>query len=89
MPKPLNKDEVRAFATLELSMVDGSQSVNTLLLRSWNGSPFNVDAFRLQAFGTGEGGQAHGWGLYFAKGRETAARYREELSSNAVTSLLG
>ena len=28
------------------------------------------------AIGTGEGGQAHGWGLYFAKDRKVAAHYR-------------
>lgn len=48
----------------------------------WNGSPHVFDTFSLQAIGTGEGGQAHGYGLYFALARMKAERYREMLAGH-------
>ena len=48
--------------------------------RAWHGTPHNFDAFTLQAIGSGEGAQAHGWGLYFAKNKTTAKRYKTGLS---------
>ena len=59
-------------------------SINTLLQRAWHGTPHNFDAFTLQAIGTGEGAQAHGWGLYFAKNKTTAKRYKTGLSKGKV-----
>lgn len=47
---------------------------------AYHGSPYRFDAFNLQAIGTGEGAQAHGWGLYFALDREVAQEYKERLS---------
>jgi len=43
---------------------------------AWHGSPFEFDKFTLDHMGEGEGSQAHGWGLYFAKDRTTATDYR-------------
>ena len=50
--------------------------------KAWHGSPFDFDDFNLGNIGSGEGAQAHGWGLYFAKERETAESYRGELSDD-------
>lgn len=44
--------------------------------KAYHGSPYTFDRFDLGAIGTGEGRQAHGWGLYFAKDRKVAANYR-------------
>ena len=44
--------------------------------KAYHGSPYAFDRFDLGAIGTGEGRQAHGWGLYFAKDRKVAANYR-------------
>ena len=48
---------------------------------AYHGSPHDFVEFLLSAIGTGEGAQAHGWGLYFAKAKKTAASYRGRLSS--------
>ena len=48
---------------------------------AWHGSPYRFSKFLLEKIGTGEGAQAHGWGLYFALNRATAEEYRERLSS--------
>ena len=47
--------------------------------RAWHGSPYSFDAFDLGAMGKGEGHQAHGWGLYFAKDRNVSEAYKEVL----------
>ena len=46
---------------------------------AWHGSPHTFDTFKLRHIGSGEGAQAHGWGLYFAKGREVAEDYQKKL----------
>lgn len=46
---------------------------------AWHGTPHDFAEFLLSAIGTGEGAQAHGWGLYFAQNREVSQRYREWL----------
>ena len=47
--------------------------------RAWHGSPYSFDTFDLGAMGKGEGNQAHGWGLYFAKDRNVSEAYKEVL----------
>lgn len=49
-------------------------SFHTLEQSAWHGSPYQFAAFDLGAIGTGEGAQAHGWGLYFATEREISER---------------
>ena len=45
----------------------------------YHGSPHKFDEFSLDAIGTGEGAQAHGWGLYFAENKEVSEEYRKNL----------
>lgn len=47
---------------------------------AWHGSPHDFDTFDLGAIGTGEGNQAHGWGLYFAKDKKVSKQYKDVLS---------
>lgn len=47
---------------------------------AWHGSPHDFDEFDLGAIGSGEGNQAHGWGLYFAKDKKVSKLYKEVLS---------
>ena len=47
---------------------------------AWHGSPHDFDTFDLGAIGSGEGNQAHGWGLYFAKDKKVSKLYKEVLS---------
>ena len=52
----------------------GAFSHGLLEQSAWHGSPHVFDSFDLGAIGSGEGSQAHGWGLYFAKEREISER---------------
>lgn len=56
---------------------------------AWHGSPHDFDTFDLGAIGTGEGNQAHGWGLYFAKNREVAQAYKDVLGIDSVEIING
>ena len=49
---------------------------------AWHGTPHQVDKFKTERIGTGEGHQAYGYGLYFAGLREVAEWYREKLSNH-------
>lgn len=53
---------------------------DTRFRRAFHGSPYQFDAFSLEAVGTGEGAQAYGWGLYFASQRRVAQWYQSALS---------
>lgn len=50
---------------------------------AWHGSPYVFDTFASDHIGSGEGAQAHGWGLYFAQEREVAEGYRERLANDS------
>lgn len=50
---------------------------------AYHGTPHSFEKFDLGAIGTGEGNQAHGWGLYFAADKKIAdERYRKRLTNN-------
>ena len=53
---------------------------NVYAQSAWHGSPHDFVEFLLSAIGTGEGAQAHGWGLYFAKNRRTSEGYKKRLA---------
>lgn len=46
----------------------------------FHGTPHRFDEFSTENIGTGEGAQAHGWGLYFAGDKEVSEGYREKLT---------
>ena len=60
----------------------GAFSNGLLEQSAWHGSPYLFTAFDLGAIGTGEGAQAHGWGLYFAKEREISEGYKARLETH-------
>ncbi|WP_314795924.1 hypothetical protein [uncultured Selenomonas sp.] len=55
---------------------------------AWHGSPYDFREFLLSMIGTGEGAQAHGWGLYFAKRRWVSERYKETLKRFVLPRML-
>ncbi len=52
----------------------------TYFQSAYHGTPHKFDKFSTDNIGTGEGAQAHGWGLYFAENKEVSEKYRENLS---------
>ena len=59
-------------------IVKAQQQVPDVLFQpAWHGSPSDFENFDLSYLGTGEGVQAHGWGVYVAASEETARGYKE------------
>lgn len=54
--------------------------------RAFHGSPYTFDTFDLGAIGKGEGNQAHGWGLYFAKDKNVSEAYKTALKGKGNSS---
>lgn len=52
---------------------------------AFHGGPHDHDKFSTKHIGSGEGGQAFGWGLYFAGNKAVADYYKETLSNPART----
>lgn len=81
------KQELGAISNVSLGVIRGNVkpsgiSENVLYQLAYHGTPHNFDTFSLDSIGTGEGAQAHGWGLYFAKDKSTANRYKNGLGIN-------
>lgn len=53
--------------------------INRYNQTAYHGTPYSFEKFDLGAIGSGEGAQVHGWGLYFAKNRRIANKYKEVL----------
>lgn len=52
---------------------------NIYLQAAYHGTPHRFDTFSTDKIGTGEGAQAHGWGLYFAANKGVSEGYRQRL----------
>src|SRR5262249_3514089 len=50
---------------------------------AFHGSPHKFEKFTTEKFGTGEGGGAYGWGLYFAENPQVAEAYKRQFSEEA------
>lgn len=55
-----------------------SESENIYYQTAFAGSRVDYDEPSLEAIGTGEGAQTHGWGLYYALNKDVAENYREK-----------
>ena len=55
-----------------------SDSDNIYFQTAFAGSRVDYDEPSLEAISTGEGAQAHGWGLYYALNKDVAERYRKD-----------
>lgn len=58
------------------------EEVDKFYQPAYHGTPHRFEEFSTEKIGTGEGAQAHGWGLYFAENKETSERYKEDLEQN-------
>jgi len=68
-------------ASSKLIIAQQIANVNSPLYQSaFAGSRVDYDEPSLEAIGTGEGAQAHGWGLYYALNRNVAEKYRENFT---------
>lgn len=77
-----NPDEI----TVEEMLKDVKDAKGDVYFQSaYHGSPYKFDKFSTEHIGTGEGAQAHGWGLYTAKNKYVAEEYYKKLSERIIT----
>lgn len=74
-------------SSVEQSIANRAQNVNLFADQqgefnqaAWHGSAAQFDRFSTDHIGSGEGAQAHGWGLYFTADRSIGERYRRNVS---------
>ena len=78
---PVTQKKLREFFKQAQEKADGGVA-GAFAQRAWHGSPHVFDTFSTEHIGTGEGAQAHGWGLYFAENKKVADAYRSRLSDS-------
>lgn len=64
-----------------------SDNATSLYQTAYAGSRVDYDRPSLEAIGSGEGAQVHGWGLYYALNRNIAERYRYKLIDKEASPL--
>ena len=85
VPQPHDENAIIVFDGQEYS----AESTEILNQTAWHGTAHDFAAFDLGAIGTGEGAQAHGWGLYFAGNKETAKEYKSRLARRFIPTCVG
>ncbi len=60
----------------------------TYYQKAWHGSGARFDRFDLGYLFSGEGEIAHGWGLYFAKNKKTAQKYKKAMEEKGIAPTL-
>lgn len=71
--------------TVHLYNIKEIKTPKTYFQSVYHGTPHKFDEFSLDAIGTGEGNQAHGYGLYFAENKDVSDKiYRKRLSGDKV-----
>lgn len=78
-------NEIIAFSPSQIKSIGNfgnfdPNNANIYFQSAFHGSPHKFDEFTLDHIGSGEGAQAHGWGLYFSLDKGTAEKYRNKLS---------
>lgn len=76
-----------AFNPEQIKSVDNrgtfdAENPNIYYQSAYHGTPHRFEEFSLDAIGTGEGAQAHGWGLYFAEDKNISEDYRKKLTGD-------
>jgi len=78
IPTRIGNSSVTANGSTQVfNGTDGSTVIGpaAFSIGAFHGTPHDVDQFSLDKIGTGEGAQAYGWGLYFAKAKAVAKGY--------------
>ena len=65
--------------------IDEEGNPNYYAQKAYHGTGYEFTKFDLEAIGTGSDATLHGWGLYFAKDKTIASRYRKNVSDKLGT----
>ena len=81
-----------AFYPEQIKAIDNrgtfnAENPNIYYQSAYHGTPHKFDNFSTEHIGSGEGAQAHGWGLYFADNKDVSEDYRKRLVGTEETIL--
>lgn len=77
-------------SAININITPTRENVNkTLYQTAFAGSRVDYDRPSLEAIGSGEGAQAHGWGLYYALNKDVAESYRKTFIGESMDTNLG
>lgn len=76
------------FAAAHPIHIGGTGSDVQFGQRAWHGSGVDFDDFDLGKIGSGTGASMHGWGIYAAKSKRTAQKYKKEMKDRGLPSVL-
>lgn len=76
------------FAAAHPIHIGGTGSDVQFGQRAWHGSGIDFDNFDLGKIGSGTGASMHGWGIYAAKSKRTAQKYKKEMKDRGLPSVL-
>lgn len=76
------------FAAAHPIHIGGTGSDVQFGQRAWHGSGVDFDNFDLGKIGSGTGASMHGWGIYAAKSKRTAQKYKKEMKDRGLPSVL-
>lgn len=76
------------FAAAHPIYIGGTGSDVQFGQRAWHGSGVDFDNFDLGKIGSGTGASMHGWGIYAAKSKRTAQKYKKEMKDRGLPSVL-
>lgn len=76
------------FAAAHPIYIGGTGSYVQFGQRAWHGSGVDFDNFDLGKIGSGTGASMHGWGIYAAKSKRTAQKYKKEMKDRGLPSVL-
>lgn len=86
-----NNEQQKIYGTRGVSWKDVetfiNENDNIYYQTAYAGSRVDYDRPSLQAIGTGEGAQVHGWGLYYALNKDVAERYRRKFAPDERTAV--
>ena len=84
-----DKHQIKLIYNTLHKMWDTSDNKPINEMRVYAGSPTQYEKPSLIAIGSGEGNQAHGWGLYYALDRKIGEKYAKTFSVNKKTYFKG
>lgn len=80
----INPTRADKSGTIEDHLENSEGFIKTYFQSAYHGTPHRFDKFSTEHIGSGEGNQAHGWGLYFAEDKKVSEGYFKRLSDDKV-----
>lgn len=82
------EDYIKSHPIVMNKQAGNAQLERAFEQRAWHGSGIDFDNFDLGKIGSGTGASMHGWGIYAAKSKRTAQKYKKEMKDRGLPSVL-